>query len=227
MCGRFALFIDLKTLIEAFGITIAPEKLTPRYNIAPSQQVVGIRPTDDGKRQLTLFRWGLIPHWAKDPAIGNKMINARAETAAEKPSFRSPFRTRRCIIPASAFFEWKKEGKQKIPYCIRNRDKTPLALAGLWDNWQGPEGVIESCSILTTEANEAVATLHNRMPVVLSRQAIEPWLDPGIKDVPLLKALLEPYPSESLKIYQVDPLVNAPQNDVLRCVEPAANVNIG
>jgi len=229
MCGRFALAVDLKTLIEAFGITSAPDELTPRFNIAPSQQVVGIRQATDGARSLNFFRWGLIPHWAKDPAIGYKMINARAETAAEKPSFRSLFRTRRCLIPASAFFEWQREGKEKIPFCIRNKNGKPLAFAGLWERWQGAKGPIETCAILTTEANEAMAKLHNRMPVILADQTIEPWLNPGIGagigEAAFLQSLLSPSPAEKLEIYQVDSLVNSPRNDIPACLEPVVEAD--
>jgi len=221
MCGRFALAVDLKTLIDAFGITIVPEELPPRYNIAPSQQVAGIRQLEDGNRRLDYFRWGLIPHWAKEPGIGYKLINARVETAAEKPSFRSSFRARRCLIPASGYYEWKKEEKRKIPFCIRQRDGTPMAFAGLWDSWQGPDGVIGTCSILTTEANEAVGKIHNRMPVILSQKAIDPWLDPRNKETALLASLLGSYHPGNLEIYEVDPLVNSPKNDLPACLEPA------
>ncbi len=223
MCGRFALAVDLKTLIEAFGIEITPEKikdLSPRYNIAPSQQVVGVYQAEDGSRQLDYFRWGLIPHWAKDEKIGDKMINARSETAAEKPAFRSSFRSKRCLIPASAFYEWKKEDKEKIPFCIRSQDQTPMAFAGLWDSWLGPEGVIQSCSILTTEANQPLKPLHDRMPVILQPEDYQPWLNLPIHDTEYLNTLLRPCPNDFIEAYEVDRLVNSPKNDNPECMTP-------
>lgn len=221
MCGRFALAVDLKTLIDAFGISLAPEELQPSYNIAPSQQVPGIWQTEKGQRCLEIFRWGLIPHWAKDPAIGHKMINARSETVAEKPSFRSAFRARRCILPASAFFEWQKQDGGKVPYCIRQRNGAPLAFAGLWENWQGGEEEVRSCTILTTEANELLKPIHHRMPVILAGQELERWLDPAIRDPEALTPLLRPFPAEGLELYRVDPLVNSPANNSPDCLLPA------
>ncbi len=222
MCGRFALTVDLKTLIAVFGISAVRGELVPRYNIAPSQQVAGIRQSDGANRELTFFRWGLVPQWAKDASIGYRMINARAETAAEKPSFRGPLRSRRCVIPATAFFEWKRTATAKVPFCIRHRDRTPLAFAGLWDRWQGADGVVETCSILTTAANSALAELHDRMPVILSDRTVAPWLDPENSDAAFLSSLLAPCPAERLEIYPVARLVNNASNDLPACLEPVA-----
>ncbi|MDO3377202.1 SOS response-associated peptidase [Geoalkalibacter halelectricus] len=223
MCGRYALFIDLKTLIEAFGLSLpqSPENFTPRYNIAPTQQVLGICQNADGFRHLKWFRWGLIPHWAKDASIGNRMINARCETVHEKPSFRNALRYRRCLIPSSGFFEWKAEGKGKQPYFIRRKDQAPLALAGLWDSWKGPDETIESCTILTTEANPLVANLHDRMPVILSPSEYDTWLDREVDDPGKLQSLFQPFPSDLLEMQPVSTDVNNPLHEGEGCLAAA------
>ena len=172
MCGRFTLTADPNDLREAFPWVNIPEGVGPRYNIAPSQPVAVI--PNDGQNQLNFFVWGLIPSWAKDPTIGNKMINARAETLTEKPSFRTAFRRRRCLIPASGFFEWKQNpgGKTKTPMYIRLKSGKPFALAGLWERWDSPDGsTVFSCTIITTQPNELMQGIHNRMPVMLPSQA--------------------------------------------------------
>lgn len=211
MCGRFTLTIDLQTLIEIFQIEIPGLNLTPCYNIAPSQPVLTII-KQGGQRMARQMRWGLIPAWAKEPSIGYKLINARAETLEEKPSFRNPFRHRRCLIPADGFYEWRKEGKQKQPYRFTLADQSPFAFAGLWDRWVSPEGSeIISCSIITTEANDIVKPLHDRMPVILAEPKLQQlWLDfdnPGE-----LKDLLKPYAGE-MAAYPVSPAVNSPKVD--------------
>ena len=220
MCGRFALFIDLNTLIEAFGLSlnVPPGAITPRYNIAPSQQVVGICQNADGFRRLKSFRWGLIPHWAKDASIGNRLINARSETVHEKPSFRQALRYRRCLIPANGFFEWVREDKGKQPYFIRRKDQAPLAFAGLWESWKGPEGTIESCTILTTEANALIAPIHDRMPVILSPPEYDLWLDREVDDPGKLQLLFQPIPGELLEMQPVSAVVNNPQHEGEKCV---------
>ena len=220
MCGRFALFTDLKTLIEAFGLSLAepPDAFTPRYNIAPTQQVLGICQNADGSRRLKSFRWGLIPHWAKDAAIGNRLINARSETVHEKPSFRQALRYRRCLIPANGFFEWLREGKGKQPYFIRRKDQAPLAFAGLWESWKGPEGTIESCTILTTEANALIAQIHDRMPVILPPSEYDRWLDREVDDPGKLQLLFQPFPAELLEIQPVSAVVNNPLHEGEGCV---------
>lgn len=221
MCGRFTLFIDSKTLIEAFGLDPAASQLDLplRYNIAPTQQVLGICQNADGYRHPKGFRWGLIPHWAKDAAIGNRLINARCETVHEKPSFRQAFRYRRCLIPSSGFFEWSTTEKGKQPWFICRKDKAPLAFAGLWESWKGPEETIESCTILTTDANSLVAELHDRMPVMLSPSEYDTWLDREVDDPEKLKGLYRPYPSELLEMEPVSTMVNDPRNETPECVE--------
>lgn len=173
-----------------------------------------------------MLRWGLIPHWAKEEKIGYKMVNARSETAAEKPAFKQPLRYRRCIIPASSFFEWKKVGKTKVPFNIRLKSHEPMALAGLWDKWKAPAGdVIESCTILTTASNPLVATLHDRMPVILHPEEIDLWLSREVQEVEALKHLFRPYPAELMEMYQVRSRVNSPANDDPECLLPAELVH--
>jgi putative SOS response-associated peptidase YedK len=222
MCGRFTLTTNPEQLRAAFfGFTI-PDELEPRYNIAPSQPVAVI--PNDGKNQLDFFVWGLVPSWAKDPAIGNKMINARAETLSEKPSFRNAFRRRRCLIPADGFFEWRQEpgAKRKTPMYIRLKSSQPFAFAGLWELWSSPDGSkILSCSIITTQPNSLMQDIHNRMPVILPEEAFKAWLEPGEVKTEALQALLAPYPADLMAAFPVSTLVNDPANDDPRCIAAA------
>ena len=221
MCGRFALGLPPKSLAEYFQLDTAPE-ITPRYNVAPSQSVATIEiDREKGGRALKMKRWGLVPFWAKDNTIGARLINARAETAPEKPSFRSAFKHRRCLIPASGFYEWKRSDAGRRPYYFRMHDETPLAFAGLWEHWEGKTGdSIESCTILTTEANELMRPIHNRMPVILNPEYHDIWLDPHTARREVLEPLLIPYNSESLQCYPVSTYVNRPQNEDSKCIEP-------
>ena len=223
MCGRFTLTADPNDLRETFPWVNIPEGFGARYNIAPSQPVAVI--PNDGKNQLDFFVWGLIPSWAKDPAIGNRMINARAETLSEKPSFRTAFRRRRCLIPASGFFEWKQEPgrKSKTPMYIRLKSGKPFALAGLWERWDAPDGsTVFSCAIVTTQPNELMQVIHNRMPVILPSQAFSLWLDTAEPLLPKLTELLQPYPAHEMIAYPVSNVVNHPANDLPACIEPVA-----
>lgn len=225
MCGRFALISDTEQLVAEFGI--APESVAampesvPRYNVAPTQPVAAIRLADGSKqRELTFFRWGLIPSWSKDPKIGSRMINARSETVAEKPSFRAAFKRRRCIIPADGFYEWQKVDGGKQPIFIHGVDKRPFALAGLWEMWSDPEGsMLQTCTILTTRPNDMMAPIHNRMPVILEKEDYDMWLDPGDNPQQALH-LLRPYPAEKMAAYPVSTFVNSPRNDAPACIEP-------
>ena len=176
---------------------------------------------DTLQRRLVQVKWGLIPFWAKDTSIGNRLINARGESAAEKPAFRAAFKSRRCLVPADGFYEWKKrKGDQKQPYLVRNADGSPFAFAGLWESWTGPEGeIIESCTILTTDANDLTQPIHDRMPVILKPEDYDLWLDPEVKDPKLLKPLLRPYPSEEMIAEPVSPKVNKASYDAPDCVE--------
>jgi putative SOS response-associated peptidase YedK len=220
MCGRFTLTADISALQESFPWLGIPSGLEPRYNIAPSQPVAVV--PNDGKNRLDFFTWGLIPSWAKDPSIGNRMINARAETLAEKPSFRNAFRRRRCLVLADGFYEWRKDdGKSKTPMYIRLEDGSPFAFAGLWEIWNAPDGSqVLSCAIITTEPNPLMAKIHNRMPVILPQAAHMPWLHSGEADTKALSALLKPYPAEEMVAYPVSKLVNSPANDVPAVIEP-------
>lgn len=191
---------------------------SPRYNISPTQQVAVIRKIQEG-RALSLMKWGLIPAWSKDPKKGPPLINARSESIATKPSFRDAFRKRRCLIPADGFYEWKAlDAKTKQPYHIRFEDGRPFAFAGLWEHWGEGENAIDSCTIITTEANEHMRTLHERMPVILQPEDYERWLDPNQKSTSALEALLVPFEPEPLTFHAVSTLVNSPRNDAPACL---------
>jgi putative SOS response-associated peptidase YedK len=210
-----------KDLAERFGLEEVSD-LEPRYNIAPTQMVAIIRlDRETLKRRLVLVKWGLVPFWAKDSSIGNRLINARAESVAEKPAFRAAFKSRRCLVPADGYYEWeKRKGGQKQPYLARNTDGSPFAFAGLWEKWQAPEDeVIESCTILTTDANELTQPIHDRMPVILHPKDYDLWLDPEVKAPNLLKPLLRSYPSEEMMVMPVNPKVNKATYDAPDCVE--------
>lgn len=219
MCGRFTLTTNLGAIAKRFGVSRFLEEVGPRYNIAPTQTVIVVN--DDGSRHLTQMQWGLIPSWAKDPAIGNRMINARAETVATKPAFRVALRKRRSIIPADGFYEWQPVGRRKQPVYITLKSREPFSFAGLWETWSSPEGQeIKSCTIITTEANELLKPIHDRMPVILTREAEAVWLDPTIQDPERLLSLLKPYPAEEMEVYPVNLRVNDPGNDDPECIEP-------
>jgi putative SOS response-associated peptidase YedK len=221
MCGRFTLTLDPDEVQQAFDLsTPPPAELAPRYNIAPSQAVAVI--ANGPSRKLEFFKWGLIPSWAKDPKIGNRMINARAETLNEKPSFRTALKKRRCLILADGFYEWKKEGKTKTPMYLQLKDGEPFAFAGLWETWKSPEDeVIKSCTIITTGPNALVKKIHDRMPVILPAKAYDLWLSPD--ELPAEKALplLKPFAASQMKAVSVSPLVNNPAFDSRECIIPA------
>ena len=228
MCGRYTNRFTWKELHERLDLIGTPLNLRPRYNVAPSQDVAAVRAAEQG-RSLAMLRWGLIPAWARDAAIGHKLINARSETAAEKPSFRSAFRHRRCLIPADGFYEWQRRGGTRQPWLFGLRDGAPMIFAGLWERWTVPEGAtltgslaerspghaVETCTILTTAANETVAPVHGRMPVILAPDAWDDWL--AGDDVPLA-----PYPADDMTAHPVSTHVNRPANDDPRCVEPVS-----
>lgn len=219
MCGRFTFSISPEMLAEIFGVTM-PADLTPRYNIAPTQQVLAVRATGQG-RTAALLRWGLIPSWAKDPSIGSRMINARCESVHEKPAFRHAIRHRRCIIPAGGFFEWREEGGKKSPLYVRLMGDAVMAFAGIWDHWKDPSGqLIESCSILTTGSNSLIRPLHDRMPVILPLDAFDSWLDPAMTDPEKLQPLYQPFSADLMEMYPVSTLVNSPRNDSPECIRP-------
>lgn len=227
MCGRYFLTAPGEVLADLFELP--PEavadcrQLAPRYNIAPTQQVPIVRQTADGPRELAMVRWGLIPHWAKEKAIGNKLINARGETLAEKPTFRDAFKRRRCLIPASGFYEWKKQGATKQPYVLRLRSGEPFALAGLWSSWSDPEiGLpLETCTIITTTPNEVASIVHDRMPVILDRTKYALWLDSG-EPASSFTELFHPYPASEMEAFPVSRRVNSPAIDAPENIEPIA-----
>ena len=184
MCGRYSITTPVEALRRLFRFAGPTPNLAARYNVAPRQDVPVVRLADGGTRAIAMLRWGLVPFWAKDSAIGDRLINARSETAHEKPSFRAPFKARRCILPADGFYEWKKEGKAKQPYRIGLEDGGPFGLAGLWERWDDSSGgVLETCAILTCEANETLRPIHHRMPVILAPDDHGAWLDTGATDL--------------------------------------------
>ena len=220
MCGRFTLRSSPRAIAEAFGLSELPV-LQPRYNIAPTQAVATIR-LKDGARQLSFLHWGLVPSWADHPTIGNWMINARAETVAEKSPFRSAFKKHRCLVVADGFYEWKQEGRAKQPFLIRLKDERPFAFAGLAEHWHRGDQTIDSCTIITTEPNELMADIHDRMPVILSPEYYDLWLDPEFEGKEKLRTLLRPYPADEMTAYAVSTVVNNPRNENPACVEPLA-----
>jgi putative SOS response-associated peptidase YedK len=224
MCGRYTLHHTPKEIKERFGVETIDELLEPRYNIAPTQTIPVIRRprSDDDLREMAGCKWGLIPFWAKDPKIGAKMINAKAETIAEKPSFKHAFSKRRCLIPADGFYEWLKRGKEPSqPIYVRRRDGGLFAFAGLWEAWKSPEGdTLETCTIITTEPNALISKIHNRMALILKSDDESTWIDPKTKSDDLLR-LLRPYESDDLEAFNVSRAVNSPAHESPACIAPA------
>jgi putative SOS response-associated peptidase YedK len=222
MCGRFTLAVNPADYADEFGGADFPEQFQPRYNIAPSQPVLAV--PNDGQNAATFFLWGLVPSWAKDPTIGNRLINARGETLSEKPAFRGAYKYKRCVIPADGFYEWKTQPgtKTKIPHYIRLKGHKPFALAGLLDEWHATDGTpVRTCTIVTTEPNSLMATIHNRMPLILKPEAISAWLDSSPRAPESLKGLVQSFPAELMELYPVSTLVNSPANDRAECIVAA------
>jgi putative SOS response-associated peptidase YedK len=224
MCGRFTLTIDPADLRDAFpGLTFPDaERMAPRYNIAPSQLVAVV--ANDGKNAVEFFKWGLVPSWAQDPEIGNRMINARAESLAEKPSFRAAYKRRRCLVLADGFYEWKPMpgSKTNTPMLIKMKSGEPFAFAGLWEPWHPDQAdALLSCTIITTTPNALMEKIHNRMPVILKPEAYPLWLDPSEQTPDKLDKLLKPYPASQMAAFPVSRLVNDPKNDSPDCIKPA------
>lgn len=221
MCGRFTLKTPAHDLAKLFdGLNFG--NLQPRYNVCPTQMSACIRADADGANEVTMLRWGLVPAWADDLKIGAKMINARSETVASKPSFRSAFKRRRCLVLADGFYEWKKEGKAKQPFYISQVDGNAFALAGLWESWTDAESDLtyETFTVLTTEANQTMQPLHHRMPVFLNSEDYSVWLDPEFKEASVLESLLVPCAEDRLQAWQVEKIVNKPANDRPECILP-------
>lgn len=222
MCGRFTLTVDPAELKEAFAGFTFPDRFAPRYNIAPTQPVLAI--PNDGRGAADFFVWGLIPAWAKDPTIGNRLINARGESLAEKPAFRGSYKYKRCLILSDGFYEWQAQPgrKTKVPYFIHLKTHKPFAFAGLWDEWNSPDGSpLRSCTIITTGPNELMSPIHNRMPVILQPAEYARWLDTAPATAESLNPLIDPYPAGEMEAYPVSTLVNSPANDRAECIVPA------
>lgn len=220
MCGRFTQTHSSFDIAKAFDLTNVPQ-LEPRYNIAPTQQVATvIRPNPQKGREFRWLRWGLIPHWAKEPSIGNKLINARGETVTQKPSFKTAFRHSRCLIITDGFYEWQKQKTGKQPFRIQQKDGSPFAFAGLYSTWQSSdEETIATCTIITTEANELMQPIHHRMPVIVNSNDYDLWLNPTVEKPELLQPLLHSCDSNQLEAYPVSSVVNNPRNDILECIK--------
>ena len=225
MCGRFTMRTPTETMAALFDGLRFP-KLVPRYNICPTQPVTCIRQSSEQALEIVDLRWGLVPFWAKDLKIGAKMINARSETASSKPSFRAAFKSRRCLVLADGFYEWKKVGSQKQPHYISRSDDQPFCMAGLWESWKDNsenapnDTVIETCTILTTSANATMEPLHDRMPVILHQDHFDFWLDTEFSDVQQLEKVLVPFATDELRTYPVSKMVGKPINDSPECIEP-------
>lgn len=223
MCGRFTLTSPDSGIAAQFHLLDLPS-LEPRYNIAPTQPVAAVRMVAEGAaRELVLLHWGLIPFWAKDRQVGARLINARSETVADKPSFRDALRRRRCLVLSDGFYEWQKQEGGKQPFYFRLRGGGPFGIAGLWERWEGPDEVIESCTLITTEANDLLRSIHDRMPVIVHPKDYDLWLDRGVRQSELLLPMLRPYPSEEMLAYPVSRRVNDPDNDDPQCIQPLAH----
>ncbi|MFP4104535.1 MAG: SOS response-associated peptidase [Phycisphaerae bacterium] len=221
MCGRYTLTVPIEQVEKLFDVDQATEQdIPPRYNIAPTQNVPAVIENTDRKRQLRLFHWGLIPFWADDPAIGNRLINARIEGAAQKNAFKAAMKYRRCLIAADGFFEWKKSADGKQPLLFRRKDRRPFALAGLWETWKKADQTVRSCTILTQEPNELVKPVHNRMPVVLPKDKWEKWLDVSLQDAAAAADLVEQWEADEFEAYPVTKQMNSPQFEDPKAVEP-------
>jgi len=223
MCGRFTSLLSPQLLADIYNVP-APVALHPRYNIAPTQEIMTVRQRGEGERDLSPMRWGIVPHWVKDVSIGSKLINARCETVHEKPSFRQAIRSRRCIVPASGFFEWMSTTSGKVPYYNTMRDGTPFSVAGIWETWKSPDGeTLETCAILTTGANSMMAPIHDRMPVIPHHGEFDLWLDRSVCDPQSLQRLYQSYPSDLMQSWQVSKMVNKPDYDSYECIRPQHN----
>jgi len=222
MCGRYAFFSPAEAVRRTFELADLPD-LEPRYNVAPTQDVAAVRAGPEGRRAFAMLHWGLVPKWAKERAIGNRMINARSETLAEKPSFRDAFRKRRCLVLADGWYEWQPAPGGKQPYFIRLKDTGPFAFAGLWERWHDPANgsTLESCTIVTTDAAESVRKIHDRMPVVLDRSDWDRWIDTAFSDTDKLSELLRPFDPKALEAWPVSRAVNAPKNQGPALIESA------
>src|SRR5215204_4261679 len=208
MCGRFTQKLPAKKVAEKFKVKVEEiPSLVERFNVAPTQNVLAVREGVEG-REAKFLKWGLVPHWAKDPAVGNKLMNARSETVTEKPSFKEAFARRRCLAPLNGFYEWARRGDRKSPFYFHMRNGEAFAVAGLWESWEDGGGPLETVTLLTTEANGLLTPYHDRMPVILRPEDYDLWLDAGVRSADMLRPLLRPYPEAMRGAYAVSPLVN-------------------
>ena len=219
MCGRFIQAGCGSVLTRQLGLTL-PTDYSPRYNVAPNQAVLGIRATGERSREAVWLRWGLVPAWSPEPRVKYSTINARAETVAEKPAYRQAFRQRRCLIPADGFYEWRKVGDRKQPYWIGMTDQSSFVFAGLWEHWEQAGEVVESCTILVTQANDRISEIHDRMPVILEPSDYDHWLDPAVRDPAQLLPLLRSYPADRITLWPVGSAVNRPVSQGPGLIEP-------
>jgi putative SOS response-associated peptidase YedK len=225
MCGRFGTTFQYRDIKVLWNLRGDFSDFAPRYNIAPSQEVPIIVRNDD-RNEAKPMRWGLVPSWAQDPSMGQGMINARAETLLEKPSFKRLVASRRCLVPADGFYEWRREGNRKVPMWIQLKSRVPFAFAALWDYWRDPAGDkdLYSFTIITTEANALLRPIHNRMPVIYDKEMGRQWLEESFGDQPMiLAAVLQPLPSELMEAHEVSRLVNSPENDTAECIQPVSS----
>lgn len=224
MCGRYSLTSETDVIAERFVGHSLPGVRLParaaRYNIAPTQPVWAL--VHGEELMIVALQWGLIPSWATDKTMGNRLINARSEGIAEKPSFRRAIRKQRCLVLADGFYEWKREGRSRVPHYIRLKSREPFGFAGVWERWSAPSGeTIHSCAIITTVPNAVMEPIHHRMPVIVPRETEVHWLDPALEDPQDILPLLQPYPAENMEGFPVTTVVNAPRHDVAACIEPA------
>ncbi|HTP63256.1 MAG TPA: SOS response-associated peptidase [Burkholderiales bacterium] len=220
MCGRYNIIPDARAFVDAYQIIFEILNGEPRYNISPGTEQVVMRVGRNG-RTAQFMHWGLVPYWAKDRAIGAKLSNARSDTISVKPAFRSAFRERRCLIPASGYYEWKSAAGKKYPYLFRMRNEEPFAMAGIWEHWEGPPGVIHSFAVITTEPNALAATIHDRMPVIIPKERHEEWLNPDLQDPARIQPMLASYPAEAMTVRAVSPKLNSARNQGPEVIDPA------
>ena len=219
MCGRYALHANPEVVALQFGLDTAPG-FAPRYNISPGTEVLAVRSDKHAAREAIRMRWGLIPHWAKDPAIGHRLANARGESLAERPAFRDAFLAWRCLVPADGYYEWQALGRIKQPWYLRPADAPLFGLAGITALWRGPSGAVRSVALITMPANALTAPIHDRMPLIVAPEDYGAWLEPGTRDEAALKALVRPYPAQRMTAHRVGMRVNTPANDDAGLLEP-------
>lgn len=221
MCARVTLRSNAEKIREEFGISESQPSpdFRPSYNVSPGTEVLAV--VRNGENRLALFRWGLVPSWARDPSIGNRLINARAETLARRPAYRDALLKRRCLVVVDGFYEWRKEGGRSIPFFVHMTTNAPFGLAGLYEHWRSPEGRdVATCTVVTSRANQLLGAIHDRMPAIIAREERDAWLDPHTRDLAALGKLLQPFPPEKMEAYRVSAFVNSATHDSPECIRP-------